>query len=102
MVRLPLFFLGHPNPRVLAATALFLTMRRSSFQEVPLHLRPIVQLHVLTLWPVTATTFSDDNGRVSVSRQTFRADDSKPRWLLGRSASAKIKEGFGLKRSQAS
>ena len=39
----------------------------------------------------------DDNE----SRQTVRLDDGKPKWALGRTASAKIREGLGFKRSMS-
>ena len=37
----------------------------------------------------------------TASRQTMRPDDGKARWTLGRTASARIKEGLGFKRSMS-
>jgi len=37
----------------------------------------------------------------TASRQTVRADDGKGKWALGRTASAKIREGLGFRRSMS-
>lgn len=44
----------------------------------------------------------DDQRGESESRQTIRAEDGKAtRWPLGRTASSKLREGFGFKRSMS-